>query len=317
MNCLQPLTLEVKDKYNRKEHIFVPCGRCPLCIQNRSNQWVFRLKEQMKKCSDAYFITLTYDNEHLPHNSNGKEYVQKFIKRLRKNYHLPKEFKYYLVSELGGEFGRLHYHALFYNTGMRLGQLWRAIYNTWASGRIKVDYINNNRINYCAKYMLQNLYRPEPSVTKEVHTYRFGNSVVTREVIIKEKVINYFFMICSKGIGECFVTPRIREHYRDTDELVYHENGYKKAIPSYYIKKIYDEDSPEYVKVKRKRLDKCIDDYHAELQAEIQHVRYCDENSIPLGRRPKREEVLQREEKARQIVKKSKKYKFTKPPTDD
>ena len=63
----------------------------------------------------ASFVTLTYDEAHIPANHQlCKRDAQLFIKRLR--YYLGKRrIRYYLCGEYGERFGRPHYHAILFN----------------------------------------------------------------------------------------------------------------------------------------------------------------------------------------------------------
>ena len=63
------------------------------------------------------FITLTYDNEHLPKDESiDKDELQRFFKRLRKNYP-PKTIKYFACGEYGDKKKRAHYHAIIFGVG--------------------------------------------------------------------------------------------------------------------------------------------------------------------------------------------------------
>lgn len=77
----------------------------------------------------SVFLTLTYDDEHLPKDhSLHKEDLQKFFKRLRKNY--GEKIKYFACGEYGEKvktffdidgngnaLGRPHYHAIIFGIG--------------------------------------------------------------------------------------------------------------------------------------------------------------------------------------------------------
>jgi hypothetical protein len=53
----------------------VPCGKCVKCISKKRKEWAFRLNEESKDHATAYFITLTYDENHLPYlNQTTGEY---------------------------------------------------------------------------------------------------------------------------------------------------------------------------------------------------------------------------------------------------
>ena len=45
----------------------VPCQKCPVCLSKSRNDWSFRLRQEVgRDRSHCYFVTLTYDNDHLP-----------------------------------------------------------------------------------------------------------------------------------------------------------------------------------------------------------------------------------------------------------
>lgn len=62
-SCLHPL--RVRNKFTN-EMVTVPCGKCEACTTRQSFKMIQRLK--MERCSWKYclFVTLTYDNDHLP-----------------------------------------------------------------------------------------------------------------------------------------------------------------------------------------------------------------------------------------------------------
>ncbi len=80
--CISPITLRNKYNYFRtfntrlgevtltpsgRTKIQVPCGHCWQCLQSKIDSWVFRCQSEYNYCNNnALFLTLTYDNEHLP-----------------------------------------------------------------------------------------------------------------------------------------------------------------------------------------------------------------------------------------------------------
>lgn len=129
--CITPITIR-NPNYGAKleglnlfkdctsTHILVPCGHCPDCIALNQMEMVQRI--QMESIYNYIFMgTITYDNEHLPilETEMGYKYryadykqAQDMIKRMRKNnvYGIP--WRYVLVSERGGKYGRPHFHIL-------------------------------------------------------------------------------------------------------------------------------------------------------------------------------------------------------------
>lgn len=104
-----------------EEYLLVPCGKCAACKLNYSAEWATRIMLEVAENDHNYFVTLTYDDDHVPVSESGaltldpKE-IQLFIKRLRK--HLEKtgqKLRYFLAGEYGENTQRPHYHLILIN----------------------------------------------------------------------------------------------------------------------------------------------------------------------------------------------------------
>ena len=94
------------------EELKVPCGRCIGCRLERSRQWAIRCLHESKSHEDNCFITLTYDDEHLPRDrSLDVKVFQDFIKRMRKKVG---KFRYFHCGEYGEKEFRPHFHACIF-----------------------------------------------------------------------------------------------------------------------------------------------------------------------------------------------------------
>ena len=105
MQCTSPYWL-------KKEQFEVPCGHCIADRIAYSREWTVRLMHELDDWDRAGFVTLTYDNEHLPcDGSISKDVMQKFLKRFRKRLDGAK-IKYFLCGEYGDPKNtfRPHYH---------------------------------------------------------------------------------------------------------------------------------------------------------------------------------------------------------------
>lgn len=110
----------------RSDFVTIPCGQCMGCRIDYSRQWANRMMLELSYHKDAWFVTLTYDNAHLPltfsqPDENGevvelgtlcKRDVQLFMKRLRKN--TGQQLRFYLAGEYGSSSARPHYHCIIY-----------------------------------------------------------------------------------------------------------------------------------------------------------------------------------------------------------
>lgn len=92
----------------------LPCGRCIGCRLERARQWAVRIMHEAKMHDANSFITLTYDDQHLPANrSLVVDHVQKFLKRLRERIK-PTRIRFFLCGEYGEKLARPHYHAIIF-----------------------------------------------------------------------------------------------------------------------------------------------------------------------------------------------------------
>lgn len=91
--------------------VSIPCGHCDGCRSDRSLDWAVRCCFELRDHDqyDCFFATLTMDNAHVMEPS--KEWIQRFLKRLRKRYG---SFRYLLCAEYGSRTFRPHYHAIFF-----------------------------------------------------------------------------------------------------------------------------------------------------------------------------------------------------------
>ena len=105
MRCLSPIKVDGR---------YFNCGRCHACRINYTSGWTLRCLYELSNWDNASFVTLTYNNEHLPldYGLDGTA-PTKFFKRLRKNLD-GRKIKYYLCGEYGDTYGRPHYHAIIY-----------------------------------------------------------------------------------------------------------------------------------------------------------------------------------------------------------
>lgn len=162
MSCLHPVYLKGLTDAAGFPIRSVPCGKCIECLKAKRREWFFRNRAQLLSSSSAYFVTLTFDDEHLPRpDDNGKVIFQKFLKRLRKNR--SEKLSYFAVNETGDDFDRLHFHMLLYNLEVPevcidpLGYVEEVISKAWQQGFISVGKVEDASINYVCKYCLKKI----------------------------------------------------------------------------------------------------------------------------------------------------------------
>lgn len=142
MRCISPLLIDPQGT-----RAVVPCGKCGACLHTRRCDWSFRLAIEHRQSVSSYFVTLTYDDLHLPWDevSVSKRDLQLFVKRLRKANSVA--IRYYAVAEYGTLFQRPHYHLLLFNLDPNADLL-----KIWPYGRVDVGTVTPASIHYVTKY---------------------------------------------------------------------------------------------------------------------------------------------------------------------
>lgn len=145
-------------------YIEVPCNHCDVCKERKISSFVQRCKLETQ-CYDCkpWFVTLTYDNDHVPHNGVSVDEAQRYLKRLRINLvraGFTNRIRYVLVGEYGKNTHRPHYHAIFWNFGAKSKQeyliLADILEKSWNNGFIQHRIINpenDKAFYYTAKYL--------------------------------------------------------------------------------------------------------------------------------------------------------------------
>ena len=112
----------------------IPCGYCDGCRIDRSREWANRCMLELQYHDSAYFITLTYNDDHVPvsyyadpETGEAQESLtlckrdwQLFMKRLRKAFP-DDQIRFYACGEYGSQTFRPHYHAIVF--GLHLHDL--------------------------------------------------------------------------------------------------------------------------------------------------------------------------------------------------
>lgn len=98
----------------------IPCRKCAGCRIDYAKDWAVRCQlESQTTVGDCWFVTLTYDDDHLNFApvedymlpTLCKRDLQLFFKRLRKS---GKEFRYFFCGEYGPKTCRPHYHGIMF-----------------------------------------------------------------------------------------------------------------------------------------------------------------------------------------------------------
>lgn len=172
MACYRPLTAYRRDGqvvFSKKvgpnrAGLLLPCGQCRGCRLDRSREWAIRCVHEAQLHDANCFLTLTYDEEHVPADGSlNKTHWQKFAKRLRKHVG---PFRFLHVGEYGGLYHRPHYHALLFGVDFAFDRELYAggdtplfvsstVSKAWRFGFHTIGAVSMQSASYVAKYTLK------------------------------------------------------------------------------------------------------------------------------------------------------------------
>lgn len=169
------------------EFIEIPCGKCIGCRLDQSAAWSQRCMLEAQYHDSNYFLTITYDDEHLPKseytdentgevlqfNTLVKRDWQLFIKALRRRLETLNRppVRFFMCGEYGTTTLRPHYHAIIF--GLVLDDLvpykrtsrGDVLYNSpflddiWKKGYIVVGSVTPESCGYTARYCTKKAYQ--------------------------------------------------------------------------------------------------------------------------------------------------------------
>lgn len=221
--------------------LWLPCGKCMACRINRTREWTTRLLHEQCLSSSSYFITLTYDDEHLPRDDNdnpsvSKRDIQLFLKRLRK-YDYESKIRFFISSEYGPQTQRPHYHGILFNVSDSIliprdsssplfsrceygsiSFINRKITDIWGNGSVTISPLVRERASYCAKYF------------------------INRKNVDDILTPNFSLMSRNPGIGSLYaksIAYKVRYYHLNSCLT---DKGTYTALPRLYKNKIYTEE---------------------------------------------------------------------------
>ena len=259
MTCYNPLTAWRKARldpntgkrgitFNRSQGLIdmelsIPCGKCMGCRIRKSIDWALRCVHESLLYQDNCFITLTYDEDHLPEDGSlNKKHFQDFMKRLRK--HAQHRIRYYMCGEYGSELQRPHYHAIIFNhdfadkkphkyTAKSVLYTSESLSKLWPFGFSTVGAVNYTTAAYCARYTTKKIFGPNSGL-------HYGN---------KQPEFSQMSLRPGIGYGYCV---KYENELRAKDSIVL--NGREYPLPKYY--EMVFEDLDKQKAIRKNKIDK-------------------------------------------------------------
>jgi hypothetical protein len=215
----------------------LPCGQCIGCRLERSRQWAMRCLHESSLYESNAFITLTYNEQHLP-PGGSLDYsdFQKFMKRLRKR--TGARVRFYMGGEYGETTLRPHFHACLFGYDfpdkvyLRKSSSGEKLYTSklleslWPFGLSSVGAVTFESAAYIARYCVQ-------KVTGDAADAHYSCSeFIDNDGVIRNSVTPEFnHMSLKPGIGARWL-EKYRSDVFPRDYVVI--NGVKTKPPKYY-----------------------------------------------------------------------------------
>lgn len=286
MACYRPVTVWKpldggpifwREMKNCRE-IEIPCGHCIGCRIKKREDWAIRIYCESKMHKNNAFVTLTYDDEHLP-SDGGLNYrhIQLLHYKMRQEYG---PFRFFVAGEYGDATKRPHYHAIYFgldfpdrakcNSLHSKHDLYRSslLEELWGRGSTTIGEVTYESARYCAVY-----------TTKRIGG-ELADAAYTRVDSAGEihKVTPEFARMSLKpGLGEPFLKKYHPEIYNSGHDGVFVGNR-KISVPKYFdgVFERLDPDLLEKVKFDRqKEAEKYSEDNTRERRAVKEACRHA------------------------------------------
>lgn len=245
---------ELKRHGDIVQNLKIACGQCHGCRLERSRQWAVRCVHEAQLHRRNCFITLTYDEEHIPHRSNlNHEDFQKFMKRLRK-HNGPNKVRFYMGAEYGTLNNRPHFHACLFGTDFNDKKIHtrnhenKPIYTSetlqklWPYGYSSIAELNFHTAAYIARYCMQKV----TGQAAEEHYKRTDPN--TGEIY--HLTPEYNKMSLKPGIGAAWLDKYENDVYNYDHVII---NGMEASPPKYYDKLLKRKNADRLAEIKEQR----------------------------------------------------------------
>lgn len=240
-------------RYDVVDVLNIPCRKCIGCRLDYSRDWANRMLLEFQNKKKAVFITLTYNDSHLPRSKYGtptlsKRDVQLWMKRIRK-FFTGTEIRFFLAGEYGDQTHRPHYHVILFGISIddliplkirNTNELGQSAYEcsvlnyTWSLGFSTAAPTSYQTFGYVSRYCLKKQGKSD--------YYESGFPLYEPE---------FNLMSRKPGIGGYFVS----DDALDGLNCIVSDGNSTKVfpLPSSLLRRLHDVDPQKYAEFKDKR----------------------------------------------------------------
>lgn len=273
---------DFSDNLGKYKYTQINCGKCIGCRLDYSRQWANRGYLESTLWQHNYFVTLTYDDDHLTipeemTTSEGITYTEleeyewkgilvpkdftQFLKDLRQE--MKRKYNHVGVRFMGcGEYGdigrRSHYHLILFNCPLPEETFYNPRVN-WE----KDIYYQNEVIEKCWPHGLSNIC--EANWNNIAYTARYitkkQNGKESEDFYAMQGEIPEFFRASNHpGIAKGYYDQHKEEIYKYDQILIQNKSGSYWVQPPRYFDRLFEKEYPDqFEEIKKKRQKRTLD----------------------------------------------------------
>lgn len=242
--------------------LMLPCRHCVGCRLDKSREWANRVIMEQQYHDESWFLTLTYDDEHLPpafpvdpatgeilsvHATLVKKDLQDFFKRLR--FNSGQNIRYFAAGEYGSTTFRPHYHVLVFGLHLDDVQILRHNFDNqpyftsdfiskcWPKGFHILGKVTWQSAAYVARYTMKKAtsgfdprYYEKAGIQPEFQTMSLRPAIGRRFYDDHPEIFDYDYFSVSTPQGGCKMRPP--EYFRKLWRESHPSEAYMRSIDS-------------------------------------------------------------------------------------
>lgn len=270
------------------DFVEIPCGQCHECRLNRAREWANRCLFEMEYHKQSLFVTLTYDEKHIPKNkvinpdgevttvaTLNKKHLSDFMKYLRQEYakEHDNKLRFFGCGEYGSKTHRPHYHVIIF--GLELD----------AINDLTFRHTNFQGDRFYTSKMIDKVWKKGLAVVSEC---TWESCCYTARYIMKKQLgkgaKEYYEDMCIEpeftqmsrmpGIGKQYYLDHPEIFEKDFISIATGKGG-RDIYPPKYFERLYEADFPDEAALRKEKRQQSAEK-HKELLLATTDKSYID-----------------------------------------
>lgn len=226
----------LEEKYGKDNILLLPCGHCASCLTKRRKEWSVRCALEASEHEKNCFVTLTYDEDHVPKKLIKRDLTD-FLSKIRASGH---RVRFFGCGEYGSQTARPHYHVILFgfmpddlkpyakqSNGFMLYTSDFLQKKIWKKGNVMIGEFSPETAGYVAGYVEKKLGKDE----------------------------GFILMSRRPGIGRKYLEKHYEDIYRYDSFIT--DGGHINKVPRYFDKVLMEQLDPtiDIARIKARRLE--------------------------------------------------------------